>query len=574
MYRLSSPSGSVTAVVDLCDDSQHLAIEREGRPVVHPSPIGLDAPLHGAGEVVDVTQDERHVAESFETPYGKRREHTYEAEATTFASTFADGTEAELDVYVSDDGVAYRRRVPEIGSVLLRAERGGFELPTRATGWLTPYAVNHEATVRRVPLSMADGEFCTPGLFEIRDDDWVLLAEAGVDANYHAARLHSQPEDPAVSFVHPGPEPGDRPVRVTGTFETPWRVAIVGDLGTIVESDLVPALSDGPAIGDTDWIEPGRVAWSWWSESASPTDVDRQREYVTYAAERGWEYVLVDEGWDEAWIPDLVEDAAERDVGVFLWAHWTDLHGADERRELLDRWCEWGIDGVKIDFMDSDEQGMLQFYEAVLADAAERELLVNFHGSTVPLGLRRKWPNVMTYEGVQGAEHLKWATLTPEHNVALPYTRNVVGPMDYTPVTFSADSRHTTAGHELALSVVFESGLQHFADNIDEYAARPHAEWFLERVPAAWDETRFLRGRPGSEATLARRRGQAWFVGCIVAGVGRTIDLAATFLDDAREGVLLRDGENGSLERTTAHLGPETPLSVDVPANGGFVLSL
>jgi hypothetical protein len=572
MPTVQSPEGAVQATVSLTGTDQTLTVSCEGRTVVASSPLGLtatfDAPVEDTPlpTVEAVEREDRLVDERFRTTCGKRRDHHHEATEATFTCEFTNGVTVVLTVRASEQGVAYRYRLPETGSVLLFEDQTAFRLPRDATAWLTPWAENHEATSRHVPLFTAEGRFCTPGLFQVNADDWVLLTEAEVDGTTHAASLRSHEQAAAVEFEHPW-----TPVRSKGSFETPWRVAVVGDLGTVVESDLVPALVDGPRTASS-WVEPGRVAWSWWSESESPYDPDRQRDYIDYASERGWEYVLVDEGWSPDWLPELVAYAAERDVELFVWDHWTDLHSADERREKLDRWADWGVAGIKIDFMDSDEQGRLQFYDDLLADAAERELLVNFHGSVVPSGLKRRWPHVMTYEGVMGAEHLKWATLTPEHNVTLPYTRNAVGSMDYTPVTFSADSRHTTAGHELALAVVYESGLQHFADSIDEYAARPDAEWFLERVPAAWDETRFLRGHPGSEATIARQRDDEWFVGSITAGGQRTVETSLPFLQASQEATLVRDAGDDDLRREPVAVGPTDPLSVTVPENGGFVL--
>jgi hypothetical protein len=238
---------------------------------------------------------------------------------------------------------------------------------------------------------------------------------------------------------------------------------------------------------------------------------------------------------------------------------------------------------VKVDFMDSDDQGRLAFYDRLAAAAAEHELLVNFHGSVVPTGLRRRWPNVMTYEGVYGAEQYGWSTLTPGHNATLPFTRNAVGPMDYTPVTFSADRRYTTAGHELALSVLFETGLQHLADAVEEYAARPPAEAFLERVPAAWDDTRFVGGYPGDAVTLARRRGGEWFLGSAVAGAGRRVEAPCEFLDGPRTAHVVRDaldvadpdpGPGEALVAGERSVGPDDPLSVRLPEHGGFVARL
>jgi hypothetical protein len=576
MPTIENPAGEIAVTVDPDLPGGSLRVRREGRTVVEPSPLGLSAHaelLIRGFEVQDWTATEH--TESFETACGKRREHEREATAATVATTTPDGRAVDLDLRVAEDGMAYRYRVPLDETTMVFDEASGVRLPADARAWVTPFELNHEGSAHALPATDAEGAYCLPALFQT-GEDWVLVAEAGVDGGYAAANLHTEGESTLYSYDHPETSVWGRDELVT-----PWRALVVGDLATVAESDLVPALERDPdADRDFEWVEPGRVAWSWWSESESPSDEARQREYVDYAAERGWEYALVDEGWRAAWVPDLVEYAAERDVGILLWSHWTELHDAAERDARLDRWAGWGVAGIKVDFMDYTDQGRMQFYEALLEAAADRELLVNFHGSMVPTGARRRYPHAMTYEGVKGAEHYKWATLAPEHNCTLPFTRNAVGSMDYTPVTFSADSRHTSAGHELALAVVYESGLQHFADGIDAYAARPVAESVLEAVPAVWDETRFLGGRPGSEATLARRNGDDWFVGSITAGPARTVRAALPFLEGERTATVVRDGEAADggaetdLTREDRTVGPDDPLAVEVDSDGGFLALL
>ncbi|HET7325289.1 MAG TPA: glycoside hydrolase family 97 catalytic domain-containing protein, partial [Halococcus sp.] len=212
-------------------------------------------------------------------------------------------------------------------------------------------------------------------------------------------------------------------------------------------------------------------------------------------------------------------------------------------------------------------------YDDLAAATADNELLLNVHGSITPKGLRRRWPHLLAYEGVFGAENYHPApkTIPPEHNAILPFTRNVLGPMDYTPVTFSAETGQTTAGHELALSVVFETGLQHFADSIESYAARPQAEEFLEAVPTVWNETRFVGGYPGREATVARRRDDRWFLGSIVAGESHSVEVSCEFLDEGRSYDLsiYRD-EDESLVRDDRETTASDDFSVAVPENGGF----
>ena len=222
----------------------------------------------------------------------------------------------------------------------------------------------------------------------------------------------------------------------------------------------------------------------------------------------GWEYALVDAGWNPAWIAQLTAYARERGVRVLLWARWDELTPPSRRDALLRRYRDWGVAGVKLDYMESDSFRRMRWYRTVARAAARRRLLVNFHGSTLPRGMSRTWPNVLTWEGVRGAETYKGPTpVTPEHNAMLPFTRNAVGSMDYTPVTFSAAGRRTSAAHELALSVVFESGLQHLADRPDVYSALAPARRWLRHVPAAWDAhgaARRLSRRLGDDRAPAR----------------------------------------------------------------------
>lgn len=607
MPSIEHKQSGLEARLDFSKPSRALEVFRADGPAIAPSPIGIDTPdgpFPAAYEHLE--SNTRTVDETVRTARGKRTTRRFRATLSTYEFEADSGRPLYFQVCVAPDGVAYRYRIGGEGAMLLhggkqngRRERSGFRFPDGAVSWLFEYDFDHESVGKHHSAFLADGEFTPPGLFR-SNGSWVLVSEAGVDGTYAASRLATSEGDSRYEYRMP-----DTTVRMRFPESTPWRVAAIGDLSTVAETTLVADLvdcasgnstrADESGVGDrsveggsgdrpdttrdvrvpvdADWVRPGRVAWSWWGENTTPSEFERQREYVDYAAERGWEYVLVDEGWRDEWVPELIEYATDQDVGVFLWAHWTELNRADDCRQRLDRWADWGAGGVKIDFMDADDQGRHQFYDQLAEATAQRELLVNFHGSVVPTGLSRRWPHVMTYEGVKGAEHLQWTGLPPEHNVVLPFTRNAVGPMDYTPVTFSAENRLTSAGHELALSVVFESGLQHFADRIEEYAARPEAEWFLERVPAAWDETVFLGGWPGSEATLARHRGGDWFVGSIIAGSARTIAVPLSFLDDEREAHLVRESEHGeTLVRERRRLSPDKTLRVDVCHNGGFCL--
>ncbi|ACV11329.1 putative alpha-glucosidase [Halorhabdus utahensis DSM 12940] len=574
MVTITDPTGELTAEVD---PDGTISLNHDGTRVLDPSPYGIRTPY---GQFPDDfalrEQSQAEIDETYELSHGKESSPHYLATETTL--TFAgDGGTVDLQVRVATDGVAYRYHIEgDHDQYLLPGDESGFRFPDGAVAWVSEYQANHEGHSCQSPVTALEGEYNLPGLFRV-GESWALIAEAGVDGTWMAGRLTPADDHPVgVDIAFPEASPtshvwGHDPVT------SPWRVAIVGDLATVVESTLPTDLIEGPAF-DPEWVEPGRVAWSWWSSGSQVRDLETQQEYVDYAAERGWEYVLVDFEWDEAWIPDLVEYANERGIGVELWANFIDLNTESKREQRLSRWSEWGVAGIKVDFMDSDDQGRMQFYADLAADAAEYELTVNFHGSAVPTGLRRRYPNIMTYEGVRGAEYYKWDTNTPEHNTILPFTRNVVGPMDYTPVTFSAERRLTSAGHELALSVVYESGLQHFADSIESYADQPLAEDVLAAVPAAWDETVFLGGHPGSEATLARRRGEQWFIGSITAGPARTVEVSLPdleFLDASTTATVTTDaGDRDRLEAFERDVSPGGTLSVPVAEHGGFVARL
>jgi len=366
--------------------------------------------------------------------------------------------------------------------------------------------------------------------------------------------------------------------------------------GGLVETQLVAHLADPSRIPDPSWVRPGRVSWSWWSDNDSPRDLKRLRDFVDLAHDFGWEYSLVDANWTVHTDDDmraLVRYAADRDVRLFLWYnsggphnHVTEqprdrMHDRTVRRAEMAKIAQWGVAGIKVDFFHSDKQDGIARYLDILADAAEHRIMVNFHGCTIPRGWARTWPHLMTMEGVRGAETYifdeQFPSVAPRHNTILPFTRNAVGPMDYTPVTFS-NNRYphlTTAGHELALAVVFESGLLHFADSDGSYRSLlPEAAGVLSRVPAAWDETRCLAGLPGSHVAIARRRGDDWFVAGINGRAERiAVDLdLAELADPATAWLVLRDAPRGDdLTATTATA--ERAMSLDMAPYGGFLVT-
>jgi hypothetical protein len=551
-WHVSSPDGRVTADLRL-DGGLQAVLRHDGDRVLR-ARIGLRAGGRcrpAGGE--PVRGKRRRVDERYATPAGKRRMHHVTARELVLAFR-----RLRVHVRAADDGVAFRTALR--GAARETGDCSAFLAPRRTRAWLQRYGVSYERPYDRARLRTAPpGAIGFPALLDT-GRAWALLSESGIGPGESAGRLRLR--DGALHVE-----------RSRG----PWRVAVLGSLATIVESDLVDDLAPAAGARDWSWVRPGRVAWSWWSDSASPASLDRQREYVDFAAGMGWEYVLVDEGWDPSWIPALTAYARERGVGVLLWSRWDALSTAARRDALLTQWRDWGVGGVKLDFMQSDSAARMRWYRDVARAAAERHLVVDFHGATVPRGLSRTWPNVLTQEAVLGAESYKGgAPGTPEHNATLPFTRGAVGPMDYTPVTFSTPRRRTSLAHELALSVVYASGLQHFADSPESYAAQPLAEAWLRDVPAAWDDTRLVAGRPGRSATIARRAGDRWYVGGIRAGAGRAVELPLGFLPPGRPytAELIEDAPGGGLAARSVPVTAGGALRLSTVANGGYVARL
>ncbi|MBA8827433.1 hypothetical protein FHX42_004829 [Saccharopolyspora lacisalsi] len=564
------PNSQLGATVSLtADGALRISVRRGERTVLEPSALGITTSDADFGRgLTFLSREDRRVERNYTTPVGKRHRHHSTARQTRLSFRSENGGRMDLLIRVADDGVAYRYVLPEPdGEVVVESESSSFRVPASSPAWMAPWGDHYEKRWSGTEVGDAPaGEYGYPALLRVGRDDYVLLSESDVIDQYGATRLTLDGSTFEVTL--PDPQQTSAAPMVT-----PWRTMIIGDLGQVVESDFVEDLAPSSRIEDTSWIEPGRVSWSWWSDHDSPGDLRTQRAYVDYAAEQGWEYALVDAGWKPEWMPGLVDYARERGVRIIAWLPWTEVDTEAERAERLPRWKSWGIAGLKIDYMDSDSQEMMRWYDEVLKDTARLRMTVNFHGATIPHGVQREWPHVMTMEAVRGAEYYTFGEgegNTAAHNTVLPYTRNVIGSMDYTPVTFSTDERTTSDGHELGLSVVYESGMQHFADSVESYRRHPVAERFLAEVPAAWDETRFLGGHPGEGQIIARKHGADWFVGGIFAGSAHEVTVPFEFLPGGRWRVeLFRDGPNG-LVTDTRTVTRDSRITVGVADNGGF----
>ena len=617
-WSLTSPGGKVRFTLMLKDsrlayqvsleDSAHAAI------VISQSPLGLirnDADFSKGLSFVKASPPGQ-IDEIFEMVTGKKR--IIHNRASELVLTFRNDQSCMMELIIRcyDDGVAFRYGFPssDTSYYTIEAELTGFIPDGEGKAWMQPYdrvtqwspayeTYYHNGILPGTPAPSAEG-WSFPALFQTAGA-WLLLTEAGVDGSYFGAHLNQHAENGLYTIRMPEAVEANEtvPQKPSSTLPwyMPWRVIILGsDLAAVVESDLVTVLNPPSAVPDISWIRPGRASWSWWSDAASPKNFATLKKFVDLAATMGWEYSLVDANWDlmeGGNIEQLVQYAGSRNVGIWMWYNSGGAHNSvterprdimndpAKRREEFRKLADWGVKGVKVDFFQSDKQGIIRQYLDILKDAADNRIMVNFHGCTLPRGWSRTWPNLLTMEAVRGAECYGFDSLftsrAPGHNATIPFTRNVAGPMDYTPVTFT-DQRYphiTTNGHELALCVVFESGILHLADRAEAYLNLPSGcRSFLKDIPVAWDETRLLSGDPGRYCVMARRKAESWYVGGI-NGTGDTLNLSidlSVIGMNGLKGMLIRDGRNArDLKSEPLEVPAGDNLELNLMPNGGFV---
>jgi hypothetical protein len=595
-------------------------VTRDGKDVIRDSPLGLrraDEDFDTETMTLIGGTPPRSIDERYTLPHGKARAHHVIANERTLQLKKPNGARLDIVLRAQNDGVAFRYRFPErtAAAKTVVEERTGFRVPDGSTAWIMPqqevsqYGPAYEDLYQQIAAAQMpqrpDG-WAFPALFKTPDAKWVLITESGLDQSYCGSHLR-RAGNHLYQIKFPDPKEGLGVGKVepesTLPWTLPWRVIIVGDrAGDILESDLVLDVAPASRITNTSWIKPGRAAWSWWSKSDSPRHAADLNAFTDLAAEMGWEYALVDANWDRmltGTIEDVVAHAKAKNVGLFFWYNSGGPHNdvtesprdrmftREARRKEFARLRAWGVKGVKVDFWQSDKQDRIAQYRQLLEDAAEFQLMVNFHGSTIPRGWSREFPNLIGMEAVPGAEQYKfretYPDAAPSHNTVLPFTRNVAGPMDFTPVTFS-DAKYphrTTNAHELALSVIFETPVQHFADSIESYRAVPDTvKRFLAQVPTAWDETRVLGGEPGTQLTIARRNGEVWYIGAINGrSTAETFAIGLDFLGAGEwTATSIVDGRTDR-DFATGPGGRLNPLSlagltIPVHAYGGFVMRL
>ena len=587
--KVASPNGKLSAKLN----GKSLVINYDKQKVIELADISFDK-----------LRFTRQVKDDYQMLEGKRLHCTNEA--NEYQAPI--GSNAKIVIRLYNDGIAFRYEYIKLENQKQPEEHTVYLIPEGTKRWFMQWTEAYEGffpqttTYKVKPIRTSSGVSTSadgwnnrwgyPALLEPAEGVFALISEANVERRQSASCLYNDGERYSVVAA-------ENDLNLSGDWHTPWRVVIIGKLADIVESTLVTDVSEPSQLKDTNWIKPGVVSWIYWANNHGSNDYNIIKKYVDMAVVLKLPYVLIDAEWDEMdkiasnegkTIEDAVAYANSKGIKPMVWYNssvgWID--GAPgpkfrlnkpEDREKEFAWCEKiGVAGVKIDFFSGDNQMNMDYCLDLLESAARHHLLVNFHGAPIPRGWQKTWPNLLSTEGVYGAEwYNNVSTFTDKaasHNTTLPFTRNVIGPMDYTPCAFS-DSQHphiTSLAHELALTVLYESGLQHLADRPESFLAQPkEVQDFLGQLPTVWDETRYVSGYPGESAVLARRSGNTWYV----AGInGKDApQILKTNLSFIGKGSvqMFADDASGKWQISTIS---KLPSQIECQPRGGFVMKI
>lgn len=614
-FELSSPDTRLRVKLVLSKGQLRYQIFQNQTILLEPSALGLvldRTDLSKDLSLVSVSPLQK-IRDEYRILNAKKSFVRYEAHQRSWKLKNKDGQVLEIVFRVNNEGVAFRYLVPTGKETLSKvmAEPTSFAFPKQSRAWLQPMAVaksgweatnpsyeeDYEQDIAVGTPSTKGAGWIYPALFKTWNT-WILLTEASLDSTYCATRLaHESPSgEYRIGFPDAREIIKDKNLnpRAKGSFKSPWRVITIGSLATIMESTAGTDLAEKAMSVDASFIKPGKASWSWINSKDDFIIYDEQKKYIDFAAQMHWPYCLIDVNWDRNIGYDRMQELAtyakSKNVGLLLWYNsagdWNTvkytpkgkLLEGEARRAEFARIEKMGIKGVKIDFFGGDGQSVIKYYQDILLDAAKYHLLVNFHGATLPRGWSRTYPHLMTAEAVKGFEMVtfeqKVADHQPTHATMLPFTRNAFDPMDFTPMNLykipTSVQRKTTSAFELATSVVFLSGIQHYAESPEGMSHVPDfAQDFLRKLPNHWDDVKFIDGYPGKLCVVARRSGKRWYVAGINGeGKEKQLSLDLSFLKNAKA-TLLTDSDSMLSQESII---PSQATSITMKANGGFVM--
>jgi alpha-glucosidase len=609
-----SPSGGIKATVIVNGKKifySVTAVSKGVETVVIPSsPLGLkrsDASFYDNLSLDSITTV-RVISDSYTMITGKQKQLSYKATEATICLSNNSKQKLHIEFRVFNEGVAFRYVFPDKSDskVSVLSEETGFLITDSANAWMSAYRnanLYGEPGYEEEYLALKSGTpspslagWSFPLLFE-KDSYWLFISESGLGRNYCGSHLRKDCTGGLYTIAFPQPAERYNTGEANPSSELPWimpwRYIIVGKtINEVVESSMVYHLAEPCKLDDISWIKPGRSSWEWWS-STSGRNVKNLKEFIDLSSEMSWEYSLIDGGWPkmpEGSVDELVSYAKSKKVDITIWYNSGGrrdttqkdedfvMFNDDTRLKEFEHIATIGIKGVKIDFFAGDKQYVIQLYQNILRDAAKYHLLVDFHGCTLPRGWTRTYPNLLAMEAVKGAECYryseKYSDMAARYNTIAALVRGTAGPTDYTPATFTNQKypHKTTSAHELALTVVYESGIIHMADKPEGYSKLPkEAKEFLKRVPAAWDETRLLAAVPGELFVIARKRDGKWYVAGI-NGKNEAQEIKIDFPETLVNPIILADGKTLADISIMKIKGEVSNYTLNLMPQGGFVM--
>ncbi len=570
-FQVTSPDKNISVTIKNGDELTY-SVTFNGKPVILESALGFEfkaEPIMNKGFAV-IDKQERTINETWKPVVkSKHAEIVNNCNELQIMLKEKSGLmrQMELSFRAFNDGVGFR-------SKLYRSEKNGhrqitkelttFTIPGNPKAWVVEYggySSSNESEFFERQLSYVSDKTIAgmPFLMDYGDKCWVAISEADIN-NYPAFYIGTNGK-PNVLMTKLVPLPGEEETGVKARFDdevyTPWRVVMIGDTpGKLIESEIVQNLNAPCAIADPSWIKPGMSAWDHWWSGEVKMEMPVIKQYIDFASQMGWPYMLVDWQWygkfntPEAditkWapqidMPEIISYAKSKNVKIILWLYNSDVNRNSAYKKAFPLYHKWGVAGVKIDFMDRDDQDMVNWYREIIECTAENQLLIDFHGAFKPDGIMRTYPNMITREGVMGNEYYKFSEkMSPEHNVKLAFTRMLAGQMDYTPGAFLNVTKEqyknqtpavvwNTRAAELSKFVIYESPLTVVCDHPDNILNQPGVD-FLKIVPTTWDDIHFIDGYPGEYVAIAKRTGNDWFIGVMNNSKEKEITIKLDFI--------------------------------------------
>ncbi|MCX2680476.1 glycoside hydrolase family 97 catalytic domain-containing protein [Galbibacter sp. EGI 63066] len=610
---LSSPDNSLSVEVNTKENHLYYRVFKHDSLVLDTSSLGIlqeNADFYNGLKILNIATEE--YTDSYTMLQGKQKKIDYHANQYTIALENENNQKMNVVFNLSNDGIAFKYVFPESSSKLKKIvdEKTTFNFTANTKSWLQPMSKAktgwqstnpsyEEHYQMGVPVNITSeiGEgWVFPALFKA-ENTWVLVSETGLKNNYCASHLKYNEEAQSLKITFPQSEEalpnGALNPESTTPWETPWRILAIGDLKTITESTLGTDLAEKAIDMDTSFIKGGFSSWSWVLLKDDFTNYETSKKFIEYAADMNWPYCLIDADWDRKIgydrMKELVDYAKTKDVKVLVWYNsagsWNTtpytprdkLVTAENRVSEFKKLNEIGVSGVKIDFFGGDGQSVIAYYHDILQDATKHKLLVNFHGATLPRGWQRTYPNLLTVEAIKGEEFITFeqenADKQASHSALLPFTRNVFDPMDFTPMVLDSIpniTRKTTPAFELALPILFLSGIQHIAEIPEGMNKQPdYVVDYLKDIPVNWDESRFITGYPGKDVVMARRFNDIWFViGINGENKKKEITIDLSFLKN-KKGFFITDSGAGFSKQD---IESDSITSITLQPHGGFVM--